>query len=215
VLPSFLVVLFWLWFAAGALILVHRLLTTGSLRAGGSDTDEAAIEAERRATAERHAAFEAQLAMIAPQQPSGGTTADEGGGSAETGSAEPPRDIPAIRPASPSNPDGLLPAAARARTLAEALEGIHMPCDLVPVSDERPDPRHVMFSTSTATAEEVGLQLADELERIGFDLIPIDDRSIEAVRSNARIEVRILPETAEQLVGRVIAGNVVTDFQLT
>ena len=31
-LPGFLVILFWIWFAVGAAILVYRLLTTGSFR---------------------------------------------------------------------------------------------------------------------------------------------------------------------------------------
>lgn len=227
-LPSFLVVVFWAWFAVAGLILIHRLVTTGSLR-GGDRADPTSTESERRATAERHAAFEAQLAAFAP--PKAGTAAAhhamhvpdaDAAPEREAGDvmqAAPERDIPAAKPASPSNPDGLLPAAARARTLAEALQGIHMPCDLTPIPDERPDQRRMLFATTTTDAGEVGEALADELERIGFDLIPLDERSIAAVRPEARVEVRILPDDPAALPGPVVArvapGSVVTEFQLS
>ena len=226
-LPGFLVVVFWMWFALAALILVHRLVTTGTFRSGGTKKGEEASENERRATAERHAAFEAQLAAFAPEKPSTvpahQALRDTSGGPAPAGDlmeAPPAPDLPpSARPASPHNPDGLLPAAARARTLAEALEGIHMPCDLVPVPDDRPDPRHVMFATNTTAVAEVGASLADELERLGFELVPLDERSIAAVRPNARVEVRLLPEEAVSLsgplAGRVAPGSVVTEFQLS
>ncbi len=229
-LPGFLVVVFWIWFAIGAAILVHRLFTTGSFRAGGRAKDEEATENERRATAERHAAFEAQLAAFAPAKPSTAAAhhamhapdiappADLSAGDVLEASDE--RELPAAAmPASPSNPDGLLPAAARARSLAEALQGIHMPCDLTPVPTERTDERHMMFATSTTEAGEVGAALADELERLGFDLVPLDERSIAAVRPEARVEVRILPDDAAgtpgPLLGRIAPGSVVTEFQLS
>ncbi|MEM9466263.1 MAG: hypothetical protein AAGA90_12885 [Actinomycetota bacterium] len=218
-LPGFLVVVFWIWFAVGALILIHRLVTTGSFRSGAGGRGEEVSESERRATAERHAAFEAQLAAFAPEKASTVPAHQVMASTPATGDGAPEHDIPAARPATPSNPDGLLPAAARAKTLAEALEGIHMPGDLVPVPDERPDPRHMLFATTTTPADAVGTALADELERLGFDLIPMDERSIAAVKPEARIEVRILPDEAAgtpgPLFGRVAPGSTVTEFRLS
>lgn len=223
-LPSFLVVVFWAWFAVAGLILVHRLVTRGSLRADDR-SDPTSTESERLATAERHAAFEAQLAAFAPtaadhhatHAPEADTGMDREAGDVIEAARE--RAIPASKPASPSNPEGLLPAAARARTLAEALQGIHMPCELTPVPDDRPDQRRMLFATTTTDASVVGEALADELERIGFDLIPLDDRAVVAVRPEARVEVRILPEDPavlrEAVVARLAPGSVVTEFQLS
>ncbi len=221
-MPDFLVIVFWLWFAAGALILLHRLVTTGTFRPGGKK-ERGTTDAERQATAERHAAFEAQLAAFAPAEPSR-TPAHQrldGPPSATAGDVDvlDPAPVPASLPASPSNPDGLLPAAARVRTLVEALDGIHMPADLVPIPDDRPDPRHVFFATETTSAAGVAEALADELERIGFELVPIDDRSVQAVRPTARIEIRILPDDVPGVpgpfTGRITPGSVVVEFQLT
>jgi len=186
VVPDFLVLIFWMWFAAAVFVLVRRLATTGTFRADG-DAGKERVEAERHAAANRHAEFEAQLAASSQMGPL-------------------------------TRQDHLLPAAARARTLAEAMDGIRMPADLVPIPTEQPNPRHLFFATTTATAEDVGTSLADELGRLGFELSPVDDQTITAVQPHARVEVRILaesgPRTPGLVAGRVAPERVIAEFEL-
>jgi hypothetical protein len=99
------------------------------------------------------------------------------------------------------------PAAPRAATLAEALEGISLPVGLVPVVNDRVDPRNMLFSTSGHPPEAVGTGLADEVERLGFTIQPVDDETIQAVKGGTDLEIRIHPdiERARMRVGATLA----------
>ncbi|WP_208027802.1 hypothetical protein [Rhabdothermincola sediminis] len=87
------------------------------------------------------------------------------------------------------------PAAATGAsiTVAEAVRGIQMPCDLAPLVGSSPavDPHRVVFSTTTATAERVGGALADELERLGFSLRSVADNQAVATKPGAAVTVTI------------------------
>jgi hypothetical protein len=79
-------------------------------------------------------------------------------------------------------------------TVAEAVRGIQMPCDLAPLVGSSPaavDPHRVVFSTTTATAERVGGALADELERLGFSLRSVADNQAVATKPGAAVTVTI------------------------
>ena len=110
--------------------------------------------------------------------------------------------------------------AARARSLAEALEGIEMPAELVPVRTDDYDPRHMQFHTDTFAPAEVGMSLADELERLGFAINPISDTAIRVDQTHASVEVRILPDLPSiqaalgERAGSMTPETVVVDFQL-
>lgn len=81
----------------------------------------------------------------------------------------------------------------RARSLAEALEGIEMPCDLAPlIGNGEIDPRSVSFFTTDTDPATVGEALADELERLGYDIEPLDDRSIRANRGNEVVRAALV-----------------------
>ena len=84
------------------------------------------------------------------------------------------------------------------RSVADALSGIRMPCDLVPLIGLKAaiDPTHVVFAADGQPAHEVGSQLGDELERIGCELTQIDETTLHAVRDSYVIEVRIHPDAA-------------------
>lgn len=185
-MPGFLVLLFWLWLAGSVVVYAYRFFTKGSLRSANADE---ATESE-----ERYAAFEAQLAAMpapaapvttdAPQRsPSGSKDAIEAA-SERTVEAEP-------RPA-PSQPAPI--DGARAMTLAEALDGIEMPADLIPLTTDRFNPRQMQFVTDVFPAAEVGASLADELERLGFAIAPVDNTTVRAEQARAGVEVRILPD---------------------
>lgn len=110
--------------------------------------------------------------------------------------------------------------AARARSLAEALEGIEMPAELVPVRTDDYDPRHMQFYTDTFAPADVGMSLADELERLGFAINPISDTAIRVDQNHASVEVRILPDLPSiqaalgERAGSMTPETVVVDFQL-
>ena len=80
----------------------------------------------------------------------------------------------------------------RSRTLADALAGIAMPCDLAPLMGSGPlDPRRASFFTTGHAATTVGSALADELERLGFTISPDDERSIRAERGADLVRARL------------------------
>jgi hypothetical protein len=80
----------------------------------------------------------------------------------------------------------------RSRSLAEALDGVAMPCDLAPLMGTGPlDPRQVAFFTTGHEAAAVGSALADEFERLGFAITPEDDRSIRAARDADVVRARL------------------------
>ena len=191
-MPGIFVALFWIWTALSVLILLHRLFTTGTVRPGGKRPKPEPLDAVE--PVDKVAEFEAKLA--APPAPE---TPDNSGPVAPDPGAE---DIP------------------RAETLAEALTGIQMPADLSPLVGDAVDPRRMLFTTGTATPETVGGALADELERLGFELQPLDERSVAANRPDAAVEVRILAsvEAARASLGDRIEAvpdhAVITEFQL-
>ncbi len=83
----------------------------------------------------------------------------------------PPAVEGAPSPVAPAPPAHRLP-------VAEAVQGIAMPCDLLPLVDPD-DPLLVgghtaRFSTTTATVRAVAAGLADELERLGYTVGGLD-----------------------------------------
>jgi hypothetical protein len=120
------------------------------------------------------------------------------------------------------------PAAARGvfghptATIATALEGIRMPCDLAPLTGSLADiERRVAFFTVGWPAEAVGPEVADELERIGMQFTSLSDNRAVARRDD--VEVRV----ALHSVGSAINGiadptfptapehSVVVEFELS
>ncbi len=99
------------------------------------------------------------------------------------------------------------PVITRLATLAEALEGIELPNGLVPVISDPMDPRNMLFSSSTSPAEVIGRGLADEIERLGYSIQPVDDETIQAAKDGAELEIRIHPDLdrARMRVGATLA----------
>ena len=111
--------------------------------------------------------------------------------------------------------------APLARTLADALAGIQMPCELAPlVSGDRIDPRNMLFATGGYPPEVVGTSVADELERLGYSFSPIDDQTLHARRGGTLVEVKVHPDkvrAAEALASRAATAAedaVIVEFQL-
>ncbi len=93
--------------------------------------------------------------------------------------------------------DGSAPSPTAGRpTVAEAVQGIVMPCGLTPVVDgssSLPNPFRVSFLTSLAPAPEVGRALADELERLGFTLTTPATTELLARRDRTELRVVLYP----------------------
>ena len=106
-------------------------------------------------------------------------------------------------PAAPSTPSApSTPAAPSsgggpgARTVAEALSGIEMPHDLVPLTTipHRAGAVDQVAFSSKAPVSVVGPLFADELERLGYALTPLDETSMAAKRGNDNLMVYIHSE---------------------
>jgi hypothetical protein len=77
--------------------------------------------------------------------------------------------------------------------VAEALVGIRMPCDLVPLVFDRLATHKIGLSTTGYPAEVVGSQLADEVERLGYVVRPLSDREVIATRGATELRMTITP----------------------
>ena len=113
------------------------------------------------------------------------------------------------------------PDRPRARTLAEAVDGIAMPCDLAPLMGTgRLDPREVSFFTHGPHPATVGSALSDEFERLGYQITPLDDRSIRAERGLDVVEARLIsteltsPDVMRELHPSAPDGALVVEMKL-
>jgi hypothetical protein len=114
------------------------------------------------------------------------------------------------------------PDRPRARSLAEAVDGIAMPCDLAPLMGTgTPDPREVSFFTHGHEPVSVGSALSDEFERLGYEITPLDDRSIRAERGPDAVEARLVSTllTSAEVMGELHPsapeGALVVELKLT
>ncbi len=103
--------------------------------------------------------------------------------------AEPIKPATPIEPAVPIEPE---------RTLSDAISGLRLPCDLVPAIDQgqTADDRRVSLLTNSADPATVGGAVADELERLGFDVAAEADDEAVATRDDDVIGLRIIPNAA-------------------
>lgn len=113
--------------------------------------------------------------------------------------------VPGMAPAtSPATP-GPAASSAAAVTVADALAGIKLPHDLLPLTTMAPrvgSGDRVAFWTK-APGEVVGPAFADELERLGYTVSALDQRSLAAARGEDRLVVYIHPDgAAAEIDGR-------------
>ena len=85
-------------------------------------------------------------------------------------------------------------------TVADALTGITLPCDLAPMILDAldPDPHRVVFVTVGFEARIVGAKLADELERLGYDLDSASATTATARRDDVLVTIELF-EDADQV----------------
>lgn len=211
--------IFWPWFATSCFILLRRRVSGGSWKAIPDEPEE-------RAWAPPPLPAESTLD---PAPPTDESPASEGSAPVEPApEPTPDESAPAEEDATEAGPaTEPAPAAVMtdvrspSRTLAEALEGIAMPCDLAPlIGSGEVNHREVAFFTSGFNPTTVGEGLADEFERLGYEITPVDDRTIRAVRHEDVIRATLL---SEALVGEAVmtdlhpsapAGALVVELKL-
>lgn len=79
--------------------------------------------------------------------------------------------------------------------LATLLNGIQLPCGLLPhVAPDQPDPDHyVSLITTEAGGAEVAGALADELERLGYEVFALTEDDLTARRGDDLLSARVHP----------------------
>ncbi|QGG95161.1 hypothetical protein [Actinomarinicola tropica] len=123
-----------------------------------------------------------------------------------------PDPAPGGAPASPPVPSSIrveevpaahVPPPTRA-TLAELLAGITLPHELVPLTqslDSTDLATHLVVATTRATPEVVGTGLAEELEKLGYEVRSLDDRRAVAEGERGRVSLEIHPDGATVMDG--------------
>jgi hypothetical protein len=106
---------------------------------------------------------------------------------------------PPVAPASvPAPAAAAAPVATQSRlTIVQALTGIQLPNDLVPLTTMAPRlgvGDRVAFWTDAAPAEVVGPAFAGELERLGYEVTPRDLVTLVAQRDDIRLTVVLHPD---------------------
>jgi hypothetical protein len=178
-MPPVLAVIFWAWLLVSIVVLVRRRAAKRADRvetavesspadlAAAPDADVTAEAADTRVHATVGATPTAPEAHPPPTPPPGFETP-----------VEPIIDRPVHRSA---------PAAG----VADALVGIRMPCDLVPLVLDRLASDRITLSTTGHPAAEVGTALADEVERLGYVVRPMSDHEVLATRGATELRLSI------------------------
>jgi hypothetical protein len=200
-MPPVLAVLFWAWLLVSVVIFVRRRATKRA--AARTDVDQevgapadldvtdAAEPASEPAPIEAMAHATAGADPTVPFLPSVPTpTLDPGATMAPT----PP---PGFQAPEAQVTDRPAPRSAPAAGVADALVGIQMPCDLVPLVLDRLASDRITLSTTGYPAEAVGTALADEVERLGYDLRPMSDHELLATRGATGLRLTIRPPDAD------------------
>jgi hypothetical protein len=165
-MPPVLAVLFWLWLAVSIVMLVKR-------------------RSERRA---QRAVSDVEIADngFAPVEPAEDREPAMAGA---TVPAPPPGFEEPVAPVVERPAHRSVPAAG----IADALVGIRMPCDLVPLVFDRLASDKITLSTTGYPAEVVGKALADEVERLGYVVRPLSEREVVATRGVTELRMGIHP----------------------
>ena len=172
-MPPVLAVLFWLWVLVSVVVLVRRRAVNRIARrqdAAEAETDAVTAEAIDAPVDEPAPEPVAAMAVTpAPAPPSA------------------PAPAPIVEPVV----ERPAPRSAPAAGIADALVGIKMPCDLVPLVFDRLATDRITLSTVGHPAEVVGSALADEVERLGYVVRPISDREVIATRGATELKLTI------------------------
>jgi hypothetical protein len=181
-------VLFWIWVALSVGIFLYRRVT-GAGRTEEPDRDEAPSPLARQ--------------WAPPPRDADVPSGTDRGAASEVGTdiPEPTAPTPTAPMVDPPPTPG---APAAGRSLIDLLEGISLPHDLVPLTQAAASSGPItslVASTTSATPEEVGTALADELERLGYTVAPTGDQTALAQGPRGAVEIEIHPDAARAYDG--------------
>jgi hypothetical protein len=183
-MPPVLAVLFWICVVVSLVLLLRRRAarkaaastgTVGEIAEPRVETDEFLETVPASAAVAPAAALPPPASALPPPA-----------------SALPPP-VPALTPPAAADPLAERRSTRRgapAAGVADALVGIRMPCQLVPLVDRLATDR-IALSTTGYPAEVVGTALADELERLGYVLKPLTDHELIATRGGTELHLRL------------------------
>lgn len=211
---SVLVPAFYLWLACSIGVLINRRLNHGSFRSPAADDTAVTAPTEPFPTPPPVAPADVVDTPPSPDGADATVGAEPAGDDTVPSDAVPSDAKVAVKPA-PVTTSG--PAS---ETLADALGGITMPCELMPLVTDRFEPRIAAFSTQGFDAAAVGTAVADEFEGLGYELTPIDSRTIDARRGADHVQIRLTSaalDSAAVMEARFPSANpdaLVVEFRL-
>jgi hypothetical protein len=218
VLPMPIVILFWIWVITSAVILIYRVVRRRSQARTPEDlpVPDPAVPLTAGSTGR---SSDPITPVAGP--PDRTPLLDAPPASASDPASEPTDDLDsgrsgffATRPSSSITTDATAATGAARPTVAEALEGIVMPCGLTPVVDgssAHPNPYRVAFLTTDADGPTVGAAIGDELERLGYVLTTPAATELLARRSGAELRVILYPTPSRATRGLERVFPVVPD----
>jgi hypothetical protein len=183
-MPPVLAALFWIWVVVSIVVLVRRRIAKRAER----EVLEAAEAAEAADTAASTDVVDTEETEVR-EAPVAEPVAAMATAPAPVPAAPLPPPVDPIPEAVLERPIRTVPAAG----VADALVGIRMPCDLVPLVLDRLATDRITLSTVGHPAEEVGTALADEVERLGYVVRPLSDREVIATRGATELRLTITP----------------------
>ena len=174
-------IVFWLWFVVSTTIFIHRRI---------------------KARATKRATLPAPRATTTPPVGATGPDLRTPPWVAATRQAADPAPAPAVEPppsapAGPADNDAHRVSVRRAGHptvgIAQALQGIHMPCDLAPLTlgVQDLDPDHVDLVTSGVGPDAVSSELTAELERLGYTVNDLGAGEHLADRDGTVVRVKV------------------------
>lgn len=216
--------LFYVWLVASLGILVYRMATKNSRQAAvtrASDADRALRADWAPPPGSSPAGGHPPIPPVPPRRAADLLPPTAAAGSLTPADRVPPDATSVPSPATPApGPRTDLPPAT---TLIEALGGISMPCDLLPLTSAEGrvlGERELLLATSGHPAEDVGEAFAAALEALGYEILPMGPVTVMATRGPDRITVVLHERPYDELSGKRSAfpttkpGDVVLELRL-
>jgi hypothetical protein len=187
VLAPIVAVVLWIWVGISVAVLLRRLYRRVGRRP--APTVDELIETASTTTPPTTAPPTTDHRTTAPPTPEAAGPVETGRGGFFAAST----DAPAATTGGVAVPGTIRP------TVAEALQGVAMPCGLAPVVDGSvaiANPFRVAFLTDEADAAAVGAALGDELARLGFTLSTAAATELLARKPGVELRVVLYPTAA-------------------
>lgn len=191
-------ILFWTWFAVSLCVLLfragrwafrsrRRMATSGVGVVDPASSTPASAPERSPATTPAAARSEGRDPIEARPPPTPAAAEP-------TARAEPLAASPPSAPATRHDVHAAGAVGAVGSTIADLVQGIGMPCDLVPLPGAEPRPgtlESIAFATTDHAPDQVGEALAAELERLGFHVQRLPHDELLASRDDGELKAAV------------------------